>query len=200
MGYTQEHTRRTRARIIEAAGRLFRRHGFHGVGIDDLMAEAGLTRGGFYAHFRSKEDLFVSVLAEELEFTTRLRGARAESSKNPRRAAAQRVAYYLAPENLARVGAACTMAANISDLGRTSHRARSAFTQSFGGLVEEFRDIVAPQRPDREARALAAIATCVGAITLARALTDRAAAISVLESSENAVMRELGFRVRNRSD
>ncbi len=196
MGYTAEHSARTRSRVIDAAGRLFRRHGFHGVGIDDIMAEASLTRGGFYAHFRSKEDLFVQVLTVELEFTTRLRDAREETPKNPRGAALERVAYYLAPENLKRVGAACTMAANISDLGRTSHTARAAFTNAFADLVAEFREVVAPRKQDRDQRAHAAIATCVGAIALARALTNKDIAAAVLESSSTAVMRELGYRTK----
>ncbi len=196
MGYSAEHTARTRARILEAAGRLFRRHGFQDACIEDIMADAGLTRGGFYAHFRSKEDLFVNVLAEELEFTMRLRQARDRANGSPRQEALARVRYYLAPDNLRRVGAACTMAANISDIGRTSVAARRAFAASFAALEKEFCEIVARRRcEDRSERALAAIAACVGAIALARAVADSAKSAQILRASEKAVMRELGFRV-----
>ena len=63
MPYTQEHKSRTRARIVESARLLFNRHGFSGVSIDDIMAEAGLTRGGFYNHFSAKDELYAEVVA-----------------------------------------------------------------------------------------------------------------------------------------
>src|SRR5262245_23474179 len=66
----------TRERIIECAGRLFRRYGYNGVGIDDIMAAADLTRGGFYAHFGSKADLFAAAVSGELELSKRLREER----------------------------------------------------------------------------------------------------------------------------
>ena len=193
MGYTPEHTARTRRRILDAAARLFRRHGFQGVGIDEIMAEAGLTRGGFYAHFRSKEDLLVRVLAEELEFATRLRDARQANGAKGRQAALERVAYYLEPDNLRRIGSACTMAANVSDLGRASYQARRGFTRAFDALIDEFREIVAPRCRDRESRALAAVATCAGAIALARAVTDRQLTDEILTASKRSVLRTLGY-------
>ena len=76
MGYSSEHKDRTRERVVTAAGRLFRRYGYNGVGIDEIMAAAGLTRGGFYAHFKSKHDLFAAALAEELELARQLRRVR----------------------------------------------------------------------------------------------------------------------------
>ena len=60
MGYSSDHKDRTRERVVTAAGRLFRRYGYNGVGIDEIMAAAGLTRGGFYAHLKSKRDRFAA--------------------------------------------------------------------------------------------------------------------------------------------
>lgn len=192
MGYSKAHTERVRRRILDSAGRLFRRHGFHGAAIDDIMADAGLTRGGFYAHFKSKEDLLTRVVEDELEFATRLREAREEDPDDVG-AALKRIEYYLAPGNLKRVGAACTLAANASDLGRSSRSARKAFTRSFHGLVEEFRAIVAIDAEAPDERALAAVCTCVGALAMARAVTDPALAERLLASSRSAVLRELGY-------
>ncbi|MEM7269544.1 MAG: helix-turn-helix domain-containing protein, partial [Pseudomonadota bacterium] len=72
MGYTAEHVASTKARIIKAAGREFRRVGYEAAGIDKIMSEAGLTRGGFYAHFKSKADLFAAVMAEPFDFANQI--------------------------------------------------------------------------------------------------------------------------------
>jgi len=192
MGYSREHTEAVRDRILQAAGRLFRRKGFDRASIDEIMAEAGLTRGGFYAHFKSKDDLFVHVVESELELATRLRAARESDEVDPVGAALARVGDYLAPDRLNRIGSACTIAANASDLGRASHAVRKSFTQSFGGLVDEFRALLAPRVADDDERALAAVCTCVGAITMAKIMTDPDLRTGLLDASRNAVLRELG--------
>jgi TetR/AcrR family transcriptional regulator, transcriptional repressor for nem operon len=66
MPYTAEHKENTRRRIVQSARRLFNRHGFNGVSIDEIMAEAGLTRGGFYNHFGTKEELYAEVVQQVL--------------------------------------------------------------------------------------------------------------------------------------
>ena len=67
MPYTREHKEKTRAKIVDAARRLFNRHGFAGVSIDDIMGEAGLTRGGFYNHFGTKEELYAAVVSRVVD-------------------------------------------------------------------------------------------------------------------------------------
>ncbi len=76
MRYAPEHKARTRERILREAGRLFRRHGYQGVGIDRIMTRARLTRGGFYGHFPSKAALFAAVVDQGTDFVRRLREAR----------------------------------------------------------------------------------------------------------------------------
>src|SRR3954447_25446538 len=66
MRYSSEHKKQTRRRILDAAAILFRRHGIDGVGVDAIMREAGLTHGGFYGHFASKEELAGEVFADTL--------------------------------------------------------------------------------------------------------------------------------------
>jgi TetR/AcrR family transcriptional repressor of nem operon len=70
MGYPQGHKEQTRQRIIQAARRLWKRRGYGGASVDKVMEEANLTRGGFYAHFKSKDDLLTEVLSETLAVTT----------------------------------------------------------------------------------------------------------------------------------
>src|SRR5215510_6633107 len=67
MRYAKEHKAETRQKILEAAGRLFREHGYDGVGVDAIMAEVGLTAGGFYSHFKSKQALFAEAMSLALE-------------------------------------------------------------------------------------------------------------------------------------
>ena len=191
MGYSAEHTARTRARILSSAARLFRRHGFQGVGIDEIMAGAGLTRGGFYAHFKSKEDLFRRVFEEEeLEFEMRLRSARAARGVEGALAA---VDYYLAPGNRKRIARGCTLVANAPDIARASLPARRAFTEAFESLAGEFEALLAEGLAEAEPeRAFAALATCVGGVSLARNLTDEALAERMLEACKRAVLDELG--------
>ena len=85
MPLSAEHKERTRARILAAAGRVFRRQGYAATAVDAVMAEAGLTPGGFYAHFPSKEALFAEVLAHDHGLIRMLAARRARSSAGWRR-------------------------------------------------------------------------------------------------------------------
>lgn len=183
MGYSPEHTAATRARILASAGRLFRRHGFRGVGIDEIMSGAGLTRGGFYAHFKSKEDLFVQVLAEEPEFALQLRRVREADVRTDARPPLDAVEYYLAPGHRERVGRGCSLVANAPDIARASKRARDRFTERFQDVAAEFEALLSERVAEAEPeRALAALATCVGGVALARGLTDDALACELLDA------------------
>ncbi|MEM9177538.1 MAG: TetR family transcriptional regulator [Myxococcota bacterium] len=168
MGYSAEHTDRTRRRILDAAGRLFRRHGYAGARIDEIMAEADLTRGGFYAHFSSKADLFAAVMEDELEFTVQLRRA---VELDPEGGGAEAIAYYLDPANRRKIARGCTVVSNAADLARADAKTRRRFAAAYDDLVDEFAAIARGGSEDaRRARGLAALATCVGAVVLARAL------------------------------
>ncbi|MEM9070065.1 MAG: TetR/AcrR family transcriptional regulator [Myxococcota bacterium] len=183
---------RTRERILQSAARLFRRHGYNGVGIDAIMKGAKLTRGGFYAHFRSKEALFVAVLRRELGFTEQLRRAQDAPSEDDARARAlYAIQVYLDPDYSERIARGCTMASNVADIARSGVRARRAFTRAFRDLATEFETLVVGD--DAETRALVAVATCVGAISLARSLADEELARSLLAASTEKVLEVLGY-------
>ncbi len=192
MGYSREHVEATRERILESASRLFRRHGYDGVGIDQIMEGADLTRGGFYAHFRSKEDLFVNVLRQELEFAAQLRRLAATRGDDPAQGAMEAVAYYLEPGNRRKIARGCLMVSNLPDVARASTRARRAFSRAFEDFAEEFETLLSEDLADEPERALAAIATCVGGVAIARSLVDVDRATTILEACKASVMRELG--------
>ncbi len=191
MGYGPEHSERTRQRILEGAARLFRRHGFDGVGIDAIMLAAGLTRGGFYAHFASKSDLFAEVVGGEMDLARRLRASREAAEDDPTASARAMIAGYLDPANRERVAGGCTLATLTADLSRASGAARVAHTARFRGLHDEFQQLVPKGSADAASRAFAAIALCVGAIALARSLEDEDLARDLLVSCADRALAEL---------
>jgi TetR/AcrR family transcriptional repressor of nem operon len=176
MRYDEEHKARTRRRILEQAAALFRREGYRGVGIDRIMAAAGLTRGGFYAHFPSKAALFAEVVGQEPDFARRLRAA--DDARDV-------IAGYLDPANRDKIARGCTLATLTDEVPRRDRAAQRAYAEHVEQLVRAFEAHVPEDVPDRRARALEAVALCVGGIGLARGVGDGALARELL-----AVCRE----------
>src|SRR4030095_1713408 len=171
MGYSSEHKARTRERVVEAAARLFRRYGYNGVGIDDIMAAAGMTRGGFYAHFRSKQELFAAALGEESELARRLRSGEGDADR-PSRSARALIEFYFGAADRALVTSLCPLVSLSVDVARGDAQASAAYTETLRDLVGEIaRRIPAPAEDARQ-RALAAVALCVGAAVLGHAVND----------------------------
>jgi AcrR family transcriptional regulator len=188
--YRPEHKHRTRERILVEARRLFRRDGYEGVSLDALMAAAGLTRGGFYKHFRSKADLFAEAMSGEADFVTRMKARPGDGRAALARGALEVVRGYLHPDHREKVGRGCNMASLSADVARASKRARRNHTVNVRALVTEFeRGLQAPDPPDP--RALVAVALCVGGLTLARALDDEALAVALLDACEAAATNHL---------
>lgn len=172
MPYSADHKGRTRARIVEAARVLFNRHGFESVTIDQVMDAAGLTRGGFYNHFASKDELYGEAVASFLMG----RGAewRAEAGVDhnhlTREMAMRMVASYLSEEHLDDLDGQCPMIALPSDVARANPAVRRSFQMLLESMVGIFEESLGPQVPDARNRALSLAALCVGGMTLARAL------------------------------
>lgn len=170
MRYPPGHKAKTKAQIVRAAGRLFRRRGYKGVGIDEIMDAAGLTRGGFYGYFDSKADLFAAVLEGEHDFNKRMAARDGLDPKALTQQAMEVVSGYLDPENRTRVGRGCAMASLSVDVARGDARARNAYTTKIEALAEEFAR--GATGSDAERRALLSIVLCVGGLTIARAIND----------------------------
>src|SRR5262249_46457047 len=109
--YRPEHREQTRARIVRSAMILFNRHGFDAVSIDDVMAHAGLTRGGFYRHFDAKSDLYAEAISLSLSETPWSRWDGVSVDFSARDAAAQVVRAYLSAQHLEDVDGSCPMVA-----------------------------------------------------------------------------------------
>jgi TetR/AcrR family transcriptional repressor of nem operon len=171
-----------RERIVEVAGKLFRENGFDGIGVADLMKAAGLTHGGFYGHFRSKDDLAAEACSRTMARASERWAALARVSRGAARA--EIVKQYLTESHCDGPGNGCLLAALGSDAGRQGRAIRRAFREGLGSLV----DILAKLAPGRSRaakrkQALADIAQMVGAMMLARAVDDRALAKEILDAA-----------------
>ena len=172
----------TRQRILDAAGDLFRAHGVDGVGVDAVMRQAGLTHGGFYAHFASKEALVAEVAHTLLENAATRWDA---LSRGPDPDAALRgiVEPYLSPAR-ARSSAVCPLATLGPDVSRRA-AARHALDQPLRVML----DSLARCLPSGE-QAPATLATMVGAVVLARLAEDEALAASILGKAMASILPE----------
>lgn len=194
MPYSPEHKKRTRSKIIEAARLLFNRHGFDSVSIDMIMGEAGLTRGGFYAHFRSKQALYSAAVDSFLMG----RGARwrAEFGVEPHRTepamAVQMIEGYLSSEHLGDRDGQCPLIALPSDVARSSPEVRQAYQQLLDAMVSLFENNLRDTTPEGRQRALSLAALCVGGMVIARTLPDSGMADSVRAAAFATAMELVG--------
>lgn len=188
MRYKPEHKQETRDRIIAAAGRLFRSHGYKATGVDAIMAEAGLTPGGFYAHFPSKEALLQEAVWECLtESAAKVPLAAAAGDD----AFASMVDRYLSGAHRDDPGAGCPLPSLAAEISRLPPGARGGFTDA----LKRYLDHVEPMMPGattrtRRRRALATLSTLTGAMALARAVADDDLSDEIFESVRHALLAE----------
>ena len=161
-------------RIVEAAARAIRRSGYDGTGVADIMKEAGLTHGAFYAHFASREAMLAEA-ADRAGAESNAIAARVVASAPPEQALQALVQVYLSKEHLASIETGCPISALGSEMPRQTPEVRRAATQR----IKEMMDLVARQYPDwgqpgAHERALVTVATMVGTLMLARAVDDAA--------------------------
>ncbi len=156
------HSARVRAEIFQHAARLFRLRGYAGTSIDDIMLAAGLTRGAFYAHFRSKDDLFAEVIGAGHGLLARMRASETKMLEV--------LDAYLARETFTATLRDCTLAALASDVARAPLPAQLAYANVLHGLIGEMARGRA-RKLDADATAAAILA--VGGLSLAQASGDR---------------------------
>jgi len=181
MKVSRQEAEQTRERIIEMAGKLFRERGFDGIGVAELMKAAGLTHGGFYRHFASKEDLMAQACTRVLAGSLDMAQKAAEHSGG--NALSAIASAYLSTAHRDLPGEGCVLAALGSEAGRHGTPLRSAFTQGVRAMADMLTRL-SPGKSERAKReqALAIYASMVGALVLARAVDDAALSEEVLKS------------------
>jgi TetR/AcrR family transcriptional repressor of nem operon len=179
MRKSREEAAQTRRRIVEAASREFRKNGIVATGLNDLMKAAGLTHGGFYKHFESKDQLVAEACAEAVDSAI----TSWEMEAKPKLSAA--VAVYLSTRHRDNPASGCPLAAIGSELSRSGKKTREAATAGFMRLA----DILAGKGGTGEARrrALVAAATMIGAVTMSRVVTDPELSAEILREAEKSL-------------
>lgn len=178
-----------RQTVIKAASRLFREHGFDGIGLKDLMAGAGMTQGAFYKQFESKEDLVTQASRRALQealghWTT----AAASRPDNPLSAM---VDFYLSQAHCAEKSDGCPVVALGADAARHGPDVRASFEAG----IKEYLALLGGwmggvDRGEAESRAMASLATMVGAVLLARAVNDEEMSKRLLQAAAGSVMAQ----------
>ena len=187
MRRTREETERTHARIVERAAVLFRERGIDGIGLADVMQEAGLTHGGFYKHFASKDALVATACAHALSESARRMRRRA--AKDPRHALAAVVSGFLSEKHVADAGRGCAVAALGSDMFRCGDETRDAFTRGVSELIAVMAELQPAGGPRaRRAAAMTTFAGMLGAVVIARGVTDPALSRDLLKTMRRRLL------------
>ncbi|MGO8911528.1 MAG: TetR/AcrR family transcriptional regulator [Bradyrhizobium sp.] len=188
MRYSREHKLETHARIVKKASVRLRERGAHGIGVADLMKDAGLTHGGFYAHFDSREALVIEAFTHAMDRATERWRKLAEQTP-PEKRLAMIVNAYLTPLHRDDPGHGCAMPALGAEIARESPKTRRVFA----GRLEQMIDMLAAQIPDvpRKAarkQAMAAIATMMGTLVMARVAGSGDFSDEILGAGREAVL------------
>jgi TetR/AcrR family transcriptional regulator, transcriptional repressor for nem operon len=178
--YTQEHKAKTRERIVGSAWRLFNRHGFAGVSIDEIMADAGLTRGGFYNHFATKDELYAEVVTFAL--ASRKEEVATGACVRPR-SVREFVSLYLSQAHFDNRETCCPLMALPSDVARGGEPVKRAYRQVLEYMIENFEKGLAGPEARKQAIALASL--CVGAMAVARAVDDGELAAEIRDAAKD---------------
>ena len=174
----------TRDRIVMTAAAEFRRNGISETGLSALMAAAGLTHGGFYRHFASKDQLVAEACeAAMASVIERLQGGASEQFGNAGLGAI--AARYLSLAHRDNPSEGCPIAGLGSELARSDDDARAAATRGFLKLVDLISKQYGRRRPDvARARAMAALSAMIGAITISRIVTDPELSVAILQATK----------------
>lgn len=181
MKVSKEQAAENRERILDAATRLFRERGFDGIGVADLMKQVGLTHGGFYGHFASKEDLMAKACQRAIDRAlTYWQGKIDNRHKgDPLNAI---VKAYLSPAHHDDPGNGCLVAALGSDVARQSALVRHAVTEGVQAQIDMLTPLQHVDDDDKREAALALYASMIGAMVLARAVDEPEFASEILEA------------------
>lgn len=201
MGVSKRQTARNRQSILDAAARLFRERGVDGVGLNELMREAGFTQGGFYNHFESKEALVAEVMASAMTVSSaklfELLGKPVEAHQGNR--FARQIKFYLSKGHRDDIENSCAFACLAPDARRMGKGAQMRYAQGLHLALNQLASIVesdllhaSDERP--RDRAIALYAQMVGALVLSRAVqsADRTLADEILTAARDDLLRAVG--------
>jgi TetR/AcrR family transcriptional regulator, transcriptional repressor for nem operon len=193
MRYEPEHKEQTRQKVLRAAARAIRVEGPHRVAVAKVMARAGLTVGGFYAHFSSKDDLIAAAI-DQMFAEGQSRVLLETAGRAPVEALTSYFDFYLSPLHRDARATGCPMPSLAADLPRLTASARERFAAGVAGLRRRIAEQLGRLgHDDADAEASSVIAELVGALSLARAEPDGAASDAILANSKASLKRRLNL-------
>ena len=193
MRYSERHKEETRKKVVRAAAAAVRAKGPDGVGVAEIMAEVGLTHGGFYAHFPNKEAL-VAAAIEEAFGQSRRRFARMTEGMTPAQALTAFIDAYVSTDHRNNPQRGCPISTLTNDLPRQGPLVRGAFDTGVANLIARIETWL-PEDDPKTRRSLASsmMAEMAGAVSLARAVSDAAMADTLLEASRARIKSRAGL-------
>lgn len=180
MGHSKADKAESHERIVKIAAARFREAGLDGIGVADLMKEAGLTHGGFYRHFDSRDDLVAAAVENALAQGAQRLGRIVE--RNGDQAYEAMVDAYLNRNHVDRLDSGCALVALAADMVRADRRTRAAYTRQVHNYLTLFEGLLKSSEPEARRRAVTVLSALVGALALARAVDDEALTTEILES------------------
>jgi TetR/AcrR family transcriptional repressor of nem operon len=193
MRYAETHKQETRERVLKIASKALREKGPEGVGVAEVMREAGLTHGGFYAHFPSK-DVFLTETLNEIFAQGAERMRNLTEGLDPREALAAYIDFYFSADHRDHRGAGCPLVALNSDLPRQSKTFRAAFDAGVKRLVDRLAQwMTAAGLENAEALAVSTLSAMLGAVALSRAVSDPELSDRLLHSARAGIRARLGL-------
>jgi TetR/AcrR family transcriptional repressor of nem operon len=192
MRYSKEHKQETHDRIVRRASVKLREKGAHGIGVADLMKDAGLTHGGFYAHFASREALVIEAFSYAMDRSTERWRKLAEELPPEQRLAAL-VDGYLSANHRDDPGRGCAVPALGAEIARESPKTRKAFAAKLDDMIA----MIAAQYVDASPKtarkqAMATLATMMGTLVLARIAGSGELSDEILAAGREAALAEAG--------
>lgn len=190
MGHSKADKDESHDRIVQVAAARFRETGVDGIGVADLMKEAGLTHGGFYRHFDSRDELVAEGIERALQDGGRVVEAMANSKQFP---LTMLVEAYLSTAHRDGLATSCAVTTLAGDVARSNDRARSAYTRQVGTYLKLLTKLIAGDKQKaRRIKAITALSTLVGAVSMARAVNDEKLSREILKSAADELKTQLG--------
>ncbi len=188
MRYSKEHKQETHARIVKKAATRLREKGAHGIGVADLMKDAGLTHGGFYAHFDSREALVIEAFNYAMDRANE-RWRKATAEVPPEKRLALIVDGYLTALHRDEPGQGCAVPALGAEIARESPKTRKAFALKLDQMIEMIADQIQdlPRKAARK-QAMATLATMMGTIVMSRIAGNGEMSDEILSAGREAVL------------
>jgi TetR/AcrR family transcriptional regulator, transcriptional repressor for nem operon len=185
MGHSQADKAESHDRIVRAAAARFREAGVHGIGVDDLMKEAGLSHGGFYRHFPSRDDLVAEAVERALHDGAKRAVDTVANSKLSKRALlVALIDWYLGTAHRDNLATSCAVTTLAGDVAHSNDRARAAYTRQVGTYLELLTKLIEDDnQKDGHSKAILALSTLVGAVSMARAVNDEQLSQEILKSA-----------------